>query len=625
MTPAQLSEHLNGRIESVCRHLLPDGKRIGHEWVVGNVEGAAGDSLKICLTGMKVGVGADFATGQTFGDMLDVWQSIKGIGLPQAMAEANAWLGLAPDARESRPKRAYRRPDRPKEVHRLNPQGAVMAYLKSRGITEVTLTAYRIAEQPGHLRFPRLTNNPGTIIFPYFRNGELINCKYLAIARPDGKKQTMQEGGAEPCLFGWQAIPDRCRNVVITEGEIDAMTLYQFGIPALSVPMGGGGGAKQDWIEADYDELQRFDVLFLWLDNDAAGKAATTEIVRRLGAERCRIVECPNPYKDANECLLNGKFTQVDFARCITSARTLDPDELKPVTAYLDAVLHEFYPAPGTPTGLATPWPKVGEHLRFRPGETTVWTGFNGHGKSLVLNHIAACGLMREERFCIASMEMQPAKTLKRMVRQLTGMKEPNAGYIRHCIKQLSDKLWLFDLVGTAKSERMLEVFSYAARRYQINNFIVDSLAKCGLGEDDYNGQKALVERLVDFAHKHNAHVHLVSHSRKSSDENSPPGKMDVKGTGAITDLVDNVLTIWRNKPKEARAAQAEADNRELDLEQQDKPDAALIVSKQRHGESWEGEIWLWYHADSMQYLERSKQRPAIYVDYMGVKNERTD
>jgi twinkle protein len=204
-------------------------------------------------------------------------------------------------------------------------------------------------------------------------------------------------------------------------------------------------------------------------------------------------------------------------------------------------------------------------------------------------------------------------------------LKEPAPGYVRHCINQLSDKLWLFDLVGTAKTERMLEVFRYAARRYQINHFIVDSLAKCGLGEDDYNGQKAMVESLVDFAHQHNVHVHLVSHARKSSDENTPPGKMDVKGTGAITDLVDNVIVVWRNKPKEARAAQAEADNRQLDLEQQDKPDAALIVSKQRHGESWEGEIWLWYHQDSMQYLERRQQRPAVYVEYMGGEHERTD
>lgn len=50
----------------------------------------------------------------------------------------------------------------------------------------------------------------------------------------------------------------------------------------------------------------------------------------------------------------------------------------------------------------------------------------------------------------------------------------------------------MFDVTGTAKTRRILEVFAYAARRYGIRFFIIDNLAKCGLGEDDYNGQKHL-------------------------------------------------------------------------------------------------------------------------------------
>ena len=240
MTPAQLAERLGAHAEGVCRELLPNGRREGHEWVAGDVFGAAGDPLKIRLSGGKTGVGSDFATGQTFGDLLDLWAASRGGDLRQAMREASSWLGLAPDARESRPRKAYRRPDRPQELQALDPDGPAMAYLRRRGLTAVTAKAYRVAEQAGKLRFPRLADNPGTLVFPYLRDGELLNCKYLAIARPDGRKQTMQEGGAEPCLFGWQAIPADARAVAITEGEIDAMTLYQHGIPALSVPMGGG-------------------------------------------------------------------------------------------------------------------------------------------------------------------------------------------------------------------------------------------------------------------------------------------------------------------------------------------------------------------------------------------------
>lgn len=612
MTPAQLSDRLNARVEAVCKTLYPNGKRLGHEWVVGNTDGAAGDSLKICLAGTKIGVWADFATGESGGDLLDLWCIARNVNLKQAMNEASGWLGIAQDARESQPKKTYRRPDRPHEIRAIDPNGPVMAYLRSRGLTEITIKAFRLAEQPGRLRFPRLENNPGVIVFPYLRNNELVNCKYLALARPDGKKQTLLEGGAEPCLFGWQAVPANTRTLTITEGEIDAMTLAQQGIAAVSVPMGGGSGRKQDWIESEYDNLAQFDTINVAMDRDGPGQEAAAEIIRRLGAERCRLVEWPNPYKDANQCLTEGHFTAADFARCIHGARSLDPDELKPAPAYTGAVLHEFYPAPDTPVGLATPWAKVGDHLLFRPGEVTVWAGYSGHGKSLVLNHVAAAGLARQERFCIASMEMLPARTLFRLVRQLTGLEKPTAGYIRHCMDWLNDKLWLFDLLGTAKTERMLEVFAYAARRYQIRHYIVDSIAKCGLAEDDYNGQKALVERLVDFAHRYQAHVHLVSHTRKGADERTPPGKMDVKGTGAITDMVDNVITVWRNKPKENARAQAEAEGAAF---ANDKPDAALIVTKQRHS-GWEGEIWLWFEPNSLQY-QLQGQEAKRYVDYV--------
>lgn len=615
MTPSQISDQLAGRAEAVARHLLPNGKRVGPEFVAGSLGGEAGDSLKVRIGGDKIGVWSDFATGQSGGDFLDLWCAARNVDLRNAMDEAASYLGVTLDAQRSRPQKDYRRPDRPKEYRRLDPDGPVMAYLKSRGLTETTLKAFCIAEQPGHLRFPKLPGNPGTILFPYLRDGVLLNCKYLAVQRgDDGKKHTMQEGGCEPCLFGWQTLPPNARAVVITEGEIDAMTYWQHGIPALSVPMGGGGGAKQDWIESDYDHLQRFDTILISMDMDGPGREGAAAIVQRLGEERCRLIELP--HKDANACLLAG-WTAADFVRAVSSAKSIDPAELKSATEYLGAVLHEFFPAPDAPQGLETPWPKVGQNLRFRTAELTIWAGYSGHGKSLVLNHLAAHGLANGEKFCIASMEMPAARTLWRLVKQLTGRSDPSPAYVKHSMYWLGDKLWLFDLMGTAKVERMLAVFGYAAKRYQIRHFIVDSLAKCGLAEDDYNGQKAIVERLVDFSHRHEAHVHLVSHARKGSDEHTPPGKMDVKGTGAITDMADNVITVWRNKRKEEKHAAAMAEERALEPDQLDKPDASLIVSKQRHT-GWEGDIWLWFDAHSLQYLGHKDQPVRGYVPFTG-------
>ena len=74
---------------------------------------------------------------------------------------------------------------------------------------------------------------------------------------------------------------------------------------------------------------------------------------------------------------------------------------------------------------------------------------------------------------------------------------------------------------------------------------------KCVSGEDDYNAQKNFVDALCSVARDLNIHIHLVHHIRKLSSEAQLPDKTDVKGSGSITDQVDNLLMVWRNKAKE--------------------------------------------------------------------------
>ena len=158
----------------------------------------------------------------------------------------------------------------------------------------------------------------------------------------------------------------------------------------------------------------------------------------------------------------------------------------------------------------------------------------------------------------------------------------------------MSEWLWLFNLVGTAKVDRLIEVMTYARRRYNCRHFLVDSLVKCGVPEEDYNAQKVLVERLCDFCYQFSVHVHLVAHARKGRDEYSPPNKLDVKGTGSITDLASNVFTVWRNKSKEEAV-------RNNEHHYDHAPDAMIACSKQRNG-SWEGQIRLSFDIEGLSY-----------------------
>jgi twinkle protein len=540
MDAGQVARRLAERSEEIAAYLLPGGKRLGREWCAGSVTGEVGQSLKVCIAGTKAGVWSDFATGEK-GDLLDLWCAVRGYGLSEALTEARAYLGVpAPEKKPPRAK-SYRKPESPKGL--TKPKSRVMDYLKGRGLTEGSLNAYQVGEVPdkGKERGP-------WIVFPFIREEELVFTKFLHVDRDGGKKRVRAEADCEPILFGMQVIPDNQRFLAITEGEIDAISLFEYGMSAVSVPFGGGTGDKHRWIETCWEWLERFSEIFLVMDADAEGQAAGKDIAHRLGLHRCKVVTLPK--KDANECL-QARIPKEEILRCFQEADTFDPEELKPASAYTEGVISRFHPSGGQRPGIDLPWQKTQGRIRLYAGETSIWTGTNGHGKSLLLGQVMLGALEQGTPSCIASFEMHPERTLGRMVQQWTRDHCPSPDRIRQAMAAITESVWIFDLVGTAKRDRLLEVFRYAFHRYGVRQFVIDSLSKCGLGDDDYNGQKAFIDTLGDFAKSTGAHVHLVAHARKGADEFSPPGKMDVKGTGALTDMVDNVLCVHRNKAKE--------------------------------------------------------------------------
>jgi twinkle protein len=238
--------------------------------------------------------------------------------------------------------------------------------------------------------------------------------------------------------------------------------------------------------------------------------------------------------------------------------------------------------------------------FRFRPGEVSLWAGVNGHGKSLMTGMIALDLITHSQKTCIASFEMKPVRSLERMLRQWSGCDAETefAGHaqavdtIRDLYEQLgtltNDNLWFYDQQGTVTADRMCGVARYCAKELGIQHLFIDSLMKCVKGEDDYNGQKDFVDELTAIARDYKMHIHLVHHIRKLENELKQPDKTDVKGSGSITDQVDNVLLVWRNKSEHRK---------------EDDPDATLTVTKQRNGE-WEGRIQLWFDHASQQYTE---------------------
>lgn len=609
MTPSELSDQLWNQVERVAKYLLPNGKRESHEWVAGSINGESGKSLKVNLAGKKVW--SDFAEG-TAGDLLDLWVAVRDCGLHQAMTEAKEFLGIKDDDHHfsAKQQKKFSRPDRKKVARYLTKTENHIEYLATRGISAETAKLYEVASAKvwnGERELEALA-------FPYKRDGELLQVKRISTERPDGKKVIMAEGDCEPCLYGWQAIPKNMRIVILCEGEIDCMSYYQYGFPALSVPFGGGKGAKQQWIEFEYHNLDRFDEIWISMDSDEVGQAAAREIATRLGEHRCRLVKLP--HKDINECLMAG-ISSDDIVGYLERASFFDPEELYSAREFYHDTINAFY---GKEQSLFySPWECLNHNFAFRQAELSLVNGVNGHGKTEVVGHMALEAMRQGVKTCIASLEIKPGILLKRLTRQSTCLKLPPQLEIESAFKFYDDRLWLFGLTGTAKADRLIEIFTYAWKRYGIELFIIDSLMKCGIGDDDYNGQKAFVDALCDFKNKTNTHVLLVTHSRKGDSEEKPTGKMDVKGSGSITDLTDNLFIIWRNKLRE-KAIQKDQQGEELDDKERKAlgaPASVLMLEKQRNGEGWEGGIPLYLDPSSHQFLPTETTSPFSYIANM--------
>lgn len=587
MRATEIAQRLSGSVDGVVRLLLPNGRRVGQEWRVGGTEGEAGKSMGVHMTGDKAGVWLDGATGQC-GDLIGLWMAVKGLSLRDACKEGMDYLGIQED-RLDPPAKRYSRPTKD-GVKGLSAEH--LAWLTStRKISEATVRAYKLATRDGWL------------MFPYLVDGELLAAKYRKLP-----KQFRQDADCTPCLFGWQAILPDARSVIIVEGEPDALAWHTYGFPALSVPMGGGGGAKQGWIATEFDRLALYDTIYLSLDSDGPGQQATKEIAERLGRARCKVVRLP--HKDANDCLMAGVSVE-DMAAALRDARTMDPSELRGAADFEDAVWSEFT---RKDDGLRLPWKKTHETLLLRPGETSIWAGVNGHGKSAVVSHFVADMATHSVRCCVASMEYRTPMWLMKMARQISGTASPSEQYIRQIIRELKGWLWAFDVSGAAKADRILEVFRYARRRYGIELFVIDNLTKCGFADDDYSGQKKFIEAITDFARIEETHVVVVAHMRKSNDEDAPSGKMGVKGSGGITDMADTVVEVWRNKPRERAIAIAERDHEPVSDKYKDQSDTILFVRKQR-ATGLEPTVGLWFDRDTTQFLSAPNYKPRPLLD----------
>jgi twinkle protein len=576
----QVKRMLADRAQSVAEMLLPGGRKESQEWRAGSTAGEKGQSLGVHLVGEKAGVWTDFSTGEG-GDLIDLWAAVKGGGIAEALDAARAWLGVSRPEPYREPQKTYQRPPRP-DCKTIS--GKPLDYLtEARNIPADVLSAYKIAAHGDEIIFPYLLPD-GVLALAKARKAE------------DGASPRPTAANCEPILFGWQAIPANCRELVITEGEIDALSWAAYGRAAMSVPFGGGKGGKQNWIENEFDRLARFEKIFISTDMDKPGEEAAGEIAARLGRHRCYRVSLPQ--KDANECLVAG-LPKAEMDLALANAANLDPDGLKRASDYTDRVVHLFWPGHDDHIGYCVPYGKIGDKLFFRPAEMTLWSGAAGSGKSQIISDCIPHWIKQGSRICLASLEMKGEQTLRRLCKQAGGVDRPTASFIGRIMEWLDTGLLIYERVGKAGVPALLEVFDYARAKYGCDQFVIDSLMRLGIAQDDYNGQEKAVFQIVDWTIQHNVHLHLVAHSRKGEKGQGAPETEDIKGAMEIGANAFNILTVWRNRRHEEAIDAAETDAIRAELN--DKPGVMLNIAKQRNGD-FEGKIGLWFDQNTYRY-----------------------
>jgi twinkle protein len=601
----EIKRMLADRVQSVAEFLLPNGHKDAAEWRCGSALGEGGQSLGIHLSGQKQGIWADF-NGGIGGDLLDLWCEVKGVSLSEALNQARDWLGVSRPQPYRDPKPNYTRPPKPQCV---TPKARVLDYLREeRGISAETIAKYKIGESGDNIVFPFLLPD-GTLALVKNRKAE------------DGAKPIPTTSNCEAVLFGWQAVPDDAREIILTEGEIDALSWDTYGMPALSVPFGGGGGNKQKWIENEFERMDRFERIYLALDMDKPGEEAANAIADRLGRHRCLRVKMP--FKDANECLLNN-VPQATMAGLLSEATHLDPEGLRKASDFTDDVVNLFWPDPSKRVGYSTPYGKIGDRLLFRPAEVTLWSGATGAGKSQILSDCIVHWTDEGSRICLSSLEMIPQQTLKRMCKQVVGVDRPTEQAIYAGLKWLDRGLLLYEKVGKAGVAGLLDVFAFARAKYGCDQFVIDSLMRLGIAGDDYEGQEKALFQIVDWTIANRVHTHLVAHARKGERDRGVPETEDIKGAMEIGANAFNILTVWRNRKQEddLRTAQEAKDDAKL-AELMERPGVILNVAKQRNGD-FEGRIGLWFEQTTYRY-HSSHDRGMWDRRYLTPQNEAID
>lgn len=419
----------------------------------------------------------------------------------------------------------YQRKDYLKPVQRLEKLDAIKLqwFEKERKISNNTLLKLKITEGNEWMpQFPKRTTLP-VICFNYYRNGELVNIKFRG-----PKKSFKLSKDSEMIFYNLDALQGET-TAIIVEGEIDTATLVECGIyNVIGVPNGTPpkGNLKLEYLDNCYLDIQKMENVIICVDDDEPGRFLKEELGRRIGKDKCKVVNYPKGCKDPNEVFVTiGKEAVV---KMINEATSFPIDGIMQMSDILPTVEDWYengYP-PGSKAGIVG----VDHMLRFAPGAVTTITGIPGHGKDEFFNWVQAqLSLNAEWKFGVCGFEETPAETTTKIAEKIIGRAfdyradENNRitksqfamaiEYIKQCFFFYStdeENTTIDAILETA----IRLVKQYGIQGLMINpwNWIEHSKPN-GMSETDY--VSFVYSKVIRFARRYGVHVFIIAHSTK--------------------------------------------------------------------------------------------------------------
>ena len=322
-----------------------------------------------------------------------------------------------------------------------------MVYLtKERGLAEETIKHFKLG----------ISKENGIAWFniPHFSNGKLLNIKYRSL--PPAEKQFRREPDRPSILFNEDCLNGGFTEIVITEGEIDTMSLWQAGFPNVVGTTAGAGSFLPEW----HEKLEAIEEIYLCFDPDDPGQKGAYTVANKLGFERCKNILLPEG-QDLNEFLKS--HTKDDFLTLTLKAKKFSIPSISSIKDTLSTLQNDLITRPQT-AGIITPWDNVNRHIRsFEAGDLIVLSAIPKTGKTTFALNICYYNTQRNIPCLFYCLEMRPERLLVKILSMVLD-REIDAGDHEVVTKAISD--------GRSQIEALPLYFGYSYRRVDLDSVI---------------------------------------------------------------------------------------------------------------------------------------------------------